>query len=41
MTSFDVRFAGDRLVLDSEDNVNLDEVRRVRLVGRIAPQNGP
>ena len=37
MTSYDIRFAGDSVVIDSEDNVNLDEVRRIRIIGKAGP----
>jgi hypothetical protein len=37
LTTYDLRFAGDELIVESEDNVSLDPVRRVRLVGRAQP----
>ncbi|HEY1765976.1 MAG TPA: serine hydrolase [Opitutaceae bacterium] len=37
LTNYDVRFAGDSMIIDAEDNVNLDEVSRVRFIGKAEP----
>jgi CubicO group peptidase (beta-lactamase class C family) len=37
ITTYDLRFSGDTLILEAEDNVALDTVRRIRLVGTARP----
>ncbi len=37
MTTYDLRFSGETLILEAEDNVDLDTVRRIRLVGTAQP----
>jgi CubicO group peptidase (beta-lactamase class C family) len=36
-TSYDLRFAGDQVILESEDNVGLEGTPRNRIVGRLQP----
>ena len=38
-TTYDMRFAGDELILESEINVGLESTARERLVGRMQPQS--
>ncbi len=37
LTTYDLRFSGDSLILEAEDNVALDSVQRIRLVGTARP----
>jgi CubicO group peptidase (beta-lactamase class C family) len=37
VTTYDLRFAGDQLILESEDNVGLEGTPRTRMVGVIQP----
>ena len=37
VTTYDLRFAGDQLILEAEDNVSLEGTARVRLVGTARP----
>jgi hypothetical protein len=37
LTTYDLRFSGDELILETEENVSLGPVGRVRLVGQAQP----